>query len=53
MKHYLALACALLTLAVGAQNVVQVSGILLTSDTSLQTIPNARLWISGRPTTTT
>lgn len=53
MKHLLALTCALLTLAVKAQNVVQVSGIILTSDTSLQTIPNARLWISGRSTTTT
>ena len=36
-----------------AQSVVQVSGVILTRDTSLQTIPNARLWIQGRSTTTT
>lgn len=35
------------------QSVVQVSGIILTRDTSFQTIPNARLWIQGRSTTTT
>lgn len=46
-----------LLLALGApvwgQSVVQVSGIILTRDTSFQTIPNARLWIQGRSTTTT
>lgn len=36
-----------------AQNVVQVSGVVLTQDSTLQTVPNARLWVAKRGTTTT
>ena len=42
-----------LSTALAAQNVVQVSGVILTQDSTLQTVPNARLWVARRGTPTT
>lgn len=53
MKPWIFLVFSLWCGGLWAQTVVQVSGVILTRDTSLQTIPNARLWIQGRSTTTT
>ncbi|MFM6998063.1 MAG: hypothetical protein ACKOX0_02380, partial [Bacteroidota bacterium] len=53
MKPWIFLVLSLWCGGLWAQSVVQVSGVILTRDTSLQTIPNARLWIQGRSTTTT
>jgi len=53
MKPWIFLVFSLWGGGLWAQSVVQVSGVILTRDTSLQTIPNARLWIQGRSTTTT
>ncbi|MBM3434233.1 MAG: carboxypeptidase regulatory-like domain-containing protein [Bacteroidetes bacterium] len=53
MKPWIFLVFSLWCGGLWAQSVVQVSGVILTRDTSLQTIPNARLWIQGRSTTTT
>lgn len=41
------------SVVLSAQNVVQVSGVVLTQDSTLQTVPNARLWVAKRGTTTT
>jgi len=40
-------------LMLSGQSVVQVSGVVLTQDSTLQTVPNARLWVAKRGTTTT
>ena len=53
MKPWIFLVMSVWSGGLWAQSVVQVSGVILTRDTSLQTIPNARLWIQGRSTTTT
>ncbi len=53
MKPWIFLVLSLWCGGLWGQSVVQVSGVILTRDTSLQTIPNARLWIQGRSTTTT
>lgn len=53
MKPWIFLVLSVWSGGLWAQSVVQVSGVILTRDTSLQTIPNARLWIQGRSTTTT
>ncbi|MEY4461338.1 MAG: hypothetical protein RL429_1327 [Bacteroidota bacterium] len=53
MKNWLLGFLLALSAPIWGQSVVQVSGIILTRDTSFQTIPNARLWIQGRSTTTT
>jgi hypothetical protein len=53
MKPWVFLVMSVWSGGLWAQSVVQVSGVILTRDTSLQTIPNARLWIQGRSTTTT
>jgi hypothetical protein len=53
MKNWLLGVLLALSAPIWGQSVVQVSGIILTRDTSFQTIPNARLWIQGRSTTTT
>ncbi|MFM8565529.1 MAG: carboxypeptidase-like regulatory domain-containing protein [Bacteroidota bacterium] len=53
MKPWIFLVFSLWCGGLWAQSVVQVSGVILTRDTSLQTIPNARLWIQGRSTTAT
>jgi len=41
------------SLVLSGQSVVQVSGVVLTQDSTLQTVPNARLWVAKRGTTTT
>lgn len=41
------------SLVLSCQSVVQVSGVVLTQDSTLQTVPNARLWVAKRGTTTT
>jgi len=41
------------SLVLSGQTVVQVSGVVLTQDSTLQTVPNARLWVAKRGTTTT
>ncbi len=53
MKNWLFGVLLAFSAPIWGQSVVQVSGIILTRDTSFQTIPNARLWIQGRSTTTT
>ncbi|MEY2649469.1 MAG: hypothetical protein RLZZ261_607 [Bacteroidota bacterium] len=53
MKNWLLGVLLAFSAPIWGQSVVQVSGIILTRDTSFQTIPNARLWIQGRSTTTT
>lgn len=53
MRPILLAAIALTVGALRAQNVVQVSGVVLTQDSTLQTVPNARLWVAKRGTTTT
>lgn len=53
MRPLLLAAIALTVGALHAQNVVQVSGVVLTKDSTLQTVPNARLWVAKRGTTTT
>ncbi len=53
MKNWLLGVLLAFSAPIWGQSVVQVSGFILTRDTSFQTIPNARLWIQGRSTTTT
>lgn len=53
MKNWMLGVLLAFSAPIWGQSVVQVSGIILTRDTSFQTIPNARLWIQGRSTTTT
>jgi len=53
MNKWMFLALMALSAPLAGQSVVQVSGVILTRDSTLQTIPNARLWIQGRSTTTT
>ncbi len=53
MSRFFAVILWGVSLMLSGQSVVQVSGVVLTQDSTLQTIPNARLWVAKRGTTTT
>lgn len=53
MSRFFAVILWGVSLVLSGQSVVQVSGVVLTQDSTLQTVPNARLWVAKRGTTTT
>lgn len=53
MSRFFAVILWGISLVLSGQSVVQVSGVVLTQDSTLQTVPNARLWVAKRGTTTT